>query len=132
MAIGFCCRSIYEALGVIITRYEATLTCFMPDGLMLRLNAPVPCPEPAVRGLNMALDMQTSVQAIAEERPGLPRIPGIYEYDFIARDGGLMSCGLDLDDSFDRFGALIDRILRGRYLPNCHSKNLPDLALHST
>jgi len=25
----------YEALGAIITRYEATLTCFMADGLML-------------------------------------------------------------------------------------------------
>lgn len=41
------------------------------------------------------------------------RVPGIYEYDFIARDGGLMSYGLDLDDSFERFGALIDRILKG-------------------
>lgn len=41
------------------------------------------------------------------------RLPGIYENDFIARDGGLMSYGLDLDDSFERFGALIDRILKG-------------------
>lgn len=41
------------------------------------------------------------------------RIPGIYEYDFIARDGGLMSYGLDLDDSFERFGTLVDRILKG-------------------
>lgn len=41
------------------------------------------------------------------------RIPGIYEYDFIARDGGLMSYGLDLDDSFERFGSLVDRILKG-------------------
>ena len=30
----------YEALGAIIMRYEATLTCFMGDGLMLLLNAP--------------------------------------------------------------------------------------------
>jgi adenylate cyclase len=57
-------QEYYEALGIIITRYEATLTCFMADGLMLLLNAPVPCPEPAVRGLHMALDMQTSVQAM--------------------------------------------------------------------
>ena len=41
------------------------------------------------------------------------RLPGIYEYDFIARDGGLMSYGLDLDESFDRVGALVDRILKG-------------------
>jgi class 3 adenylate cyclase len=57
-------QEYYEALGIIITRFEATLTCFMADGLMLLLNAPVPCPEPAVRGLRMALDMQTSVQAM--------------------------------------------------------------------
>ena len=41
------------------------------------------------------------------------RVPGVYEYDFITRDGGLMSYGLDLDDSFERFGSLIDRILKG-------------------
>ena len=41
------------------------------------------------------------------------RLPGIYEYDFIVRDGGLMSYGLDLDESFDRVGALVDRILNG-------------------
>jgi ABC-type uncharacterized transport system substrate-binding protein len=41
------------------------------------------------------------------------RLPGIYEYDFIARAGGLMSYGLDIDESFDRVGALVDRILKG-------------------
>jgi putative ABC transport system substrate-binding protein len=41
------------------------------------------------------------------------RLPGMYEYDFIVRDGGLMSYGLDLDEGFDRLGALIDRILNG-------------------
>src|SRR4029077_7154443 len=57
-------QEYYEALGAIITRYEATLTCFMADGLMLLLNAPVPRPEPAMRGLRLALDMQASVQAM--------------------------------------------------------------------
>ena len=41
------------------------------------------------------------------------RLPGIYEYDFIARDGGLMSYGLDLVESFDLLGGLVDRILKG-------------------
>jgi putative ABC transport system substrate-binding protein len=41
------------------------------------------------------------------------RLPGMYEYDFIVRDGGLMSYWLDLDEGFDRLGALIDRILNG-------------------
>jgi class 3 adenylate cyclase len=57
-------QEYYEALGVIITRYEATLTCFMADGLMLLFNAPVPCPDPAERGLRMALDMRASVQGM--------------------------------------------------------------------
>ncbi|MBV9686122.1 MAG: HAMP domain-containing protein, partial [Alphaproteobacteria bacterium] len=54
----------YEALGTIITRYEATLTCFMGDGVMLLLNAPVPCPDPALHGVRMAAEMQRSVQAL--------------------------------------------------------------------
>ena len=41
------------------------------------------------------------------------RLPAIYEYDFIVRDGGLMSYGLDIDETFDRVGALVDRILKG-------------------
>jgi adenylate cyclase len=55
----------YEALGAIIARYEATLTSFSGDGLMLLLNAPVPCPDnPAERAVRMAIDMQTAVQAL--------------------------------------------------------------------
>ena len=57
-------QEYYEALGAIITRYEATLTCFMADGLMLLLNAPVPCPEPALRGVRMALEMRAAVQVL--------------------------------------------------------------------
>jgi class 3 adenylate cyclase len=57
-------QEYYAALGVIITRYEATLTCFMGDGLMLLLNAPVPCPEPALKGLRMAVEMQAAVQSL--------------------------------------------------------------------
>ena len=54
----------YEVLGAIIMRYEATLTCFMGDGLMLLLNAPLPCPDPAMRAVSMALEMQAAVQAL--------------------------------------------------------------------
>ncbi len=57
-------QEYYEALGVIITHYEATLTCFMGDGVMLLLNAPVPCPNPALRGVEMAVEMQRSVQSL--------------------------------------------------------------------
>jgi adenylate cyclase len=55
----------YAALGRIIVRYEATLTSFSGDGLMLLLNAPMPCPDdPAERAVRMAVDMQKAVQAL--------------------------------------------------------------------
>jgi putative ABC transport system substrate-binding protein len=41
------------------------------------------------------------------------RLPAIYEWDFIAREGGLMSYSMDLDESFERVAALIDRIFKG-------------------
>jgi len=41
------------------------------------------------------------------------RLPGIYEYDFYVRDGGLMSYGPDLRESFERVAALVDRIFNG-------------------
>jgi HAMP domain-containing protein len=54
----------YHCLGAIIMRYEATLTCFMGDGLMLLLNAPLPSPDPATHAVRMALEMQAAVQAL--------------------------------------------------------------------
>lgn len=41
------------------------------------------------------------------------RIPAMYEYDFIVRDGGLMSYGPSFEDSFRRAAFYIDRILKG-------------------
>jgi putative ABC transport system substrate-binding protein len=41
------------------------------------------------------------------------RLPAIYEYDFLVRDGGLMSYGPDLTESFERAAALVDRIFTG-------------------
>jgi putative ABC transport system substrate-binding protein len=41
------------------------------------------------------------------------KIPAIYEYDFLVRDGGLMSYGPDLTESFERAAALVDRIFKG-------------------
>jgi adenylate cyclase len=54
----------YEALGGIITKYAATLTSFSGDGLMVLVNAPVPVEEPALRALDLAVEMQRSVQEL--------------------------------------------------------------------
>ena len=40
-------------------------------------------------------------------------MPAIFESDFHVRDGGLMSYGADLGESFSRAAALTDRILKG-------------------
>jgi putative tryptophan/tyrosine transport system substrate-binding protein len=40
-------------------------------------------------------------------------LPAIYEYDQFPRDGGLMSYGPDIEDTFERATWLIDRILKG-------------------
>jgi ABC-type uncharacterized transport system substrate-binding protein len=41
------------------------------------------------------------------------RIPALYEYDFLVRDGGLMSYGPDLQESFERAADLVARIFKG-------------------
>jgi putative ABC transport system substrate-binding protein len=41
------------------------------------------------------------------------RLPATYEFDWLVRDGGLMSYAPDLDESFGRVAALADRIFKG-------------------
>ena len=41
------------------------------------------------------------------------KLPAIYEYDFLVRDGGLMSYGPDVTESFERAAALVDSIFKG-------------------
>jgi class 3 adenylate cyclase len=54
----------YEALGKIITKYGATLTSFSGDGLMVLVNAPVPVEQPSLTAVDLAMDMQRSVQEL--------------------------------------------------------------------
>jgi putative ABC transport system substrate-binding protein len=41
------------------------------------------------------------------------RIPAMYEWDFIVREGGLMSYGPSVKDSFRQAALYIDRIFKG-------------------
>jgi adenylate cyclase len=53
----------YQAVGDIITRYEATLTQFSGDGVMALVNAPIPSPDdPLLRALRMSQEFQAAVQ----------------------------------------------------------------------
>jgi adenylate cyclase len=54
----------YEALGRAITTFAATLTSISGDGMMVLVNAPVPVEQPAQRAVDLAVEMQRSVQEL--------------------------------------------------------------------
>src|SRR6478736_8561090 len=54
----------YEVLGRAITTFAATLISFSGDGLMVLVNAPVPVEEPALRAVDLAVEMQRTVQEL--------------------------------------------------------------------
>ncbi|NOJ40968.1 HAMP domain-containing protein [Bradyrhizobium sp. WSM 1791] len=54
----------YEILGRVIAQFEATLISFSGDGLMVLVNAPVTVEDPALRAVDLAMEMQKSVQAL--------------------------------------------------------------------
>jgi class 3 adenylate cyclase len=58
-------RQYYEAIGAVTARHEATLIRFAGDGVMVLVNAPVACADPAQRGVRLAIDMQAAVQSLA-------------------------------------------------------------------
>jgi adenylate cyclase len=51
----------YATLGAVIAQHQATLTGFAGDRLMVLVNAPIECDEPALRGVRLAVDMQAAV-----------------------------------------------------------------------
>ncbi|MDP1841685.1 MAG: adenylate/guanylate cyclase domain-containing protein [Reyranella sp.] len=57
-------REYYDVLEKVVSAHGATLINFFGDGVMVLLNAPVPTPEPALRAVQMASDMQVSVQKL--------------------------------------------------------------------
>jgi adenylate cyclase len=57
-------REYYDTLEKVVSAHEATLVNFTGDGAMVLLNAPVACSDPALRAVNMASDMQQSVQKL--------------------------------------------------------------------
>lgn len=61
----------YDTLERVVGMHGATLTNFSGDGAMVLVNAPVPCPDPALRAVEMAGDMQSKVQELLAERSGL-------------------------------------------------------------
>ena len=57
-------REYYNALERVVSAHGATLMNFIGDGVMILLNAPVACSDPALRAVNMAREMQTTMQKL--------------------------------------------------------------------
>ena len=53
-------REYYATLGPLVTRFEGMLEAFTGDGLMVIFNDPFPCPDPADRGVHMAVAMRAA------------------------------------------------------------------------
>jgi len=58
-------REYYAAVGAVTTRHEATLIGFDGDGVMLLVNAPIACEQPATQAVRLAIDLQMTVQSLA-------------------------------------------------------------------
>ena len=58
-------REYHAALGELIFAFEGTLEHFAGDGLMVFFNDPVPCDDPALRAVRMAVAMRERVGELA-------------------------------------------------------------------
>ena len=55
----------HESLGALIHKYEGTLDRFVGDGLDVLFNAPLPCPDPSLRAVRMAVEMRDRISELS-------------------------------------------------------------------
>ena len=58
-------REYHAALGSLIHRHQGTLERFAGDGVLVLFNDPLPCPEPLLQAVRMALAMRDQVGELA-------------------------------------------------------------------
>ena len=56
----------FSALGDLVHRFGGTLERFTGDGLMVIFNDPMPCEEPSLQALKMAVAMRSRIQDLAD------------------------------------------------------------------
>jgi adenylate cyclase len=54
-------REYHTALGVLVDKFEGTVERFTGDGLLVIFNDPLPCPDPSIRAVQMAVEMRDEV-----------------------------------------------------------------------
>ena len=60
-------QEYYSCLGDSIDRFEGTLQHFAGDGLLVIFNDPLPCPDPSVRAVRMAVEMRSGVSGLVQK-----------------------------------------------------------------
>ncbi len=58
-------KEYHSCLGALIHKHEGTLDKYAGDGLMVLFNDPLPCSEPALRAVRMAVEMREQVEKLA-------------------------------------------------------------------
>jgi class 3 adenylate cyclase len=60
-------REYHSALGKQIHKFEGTVQHFAGDGVMVIFNDPVPCPDPSVRAVRMAVEMRIDIGELSAQ-----------------------------------------------------------------
>ena len=60
-------REYHRTLGVLIDKYEGTVERFTGDGLLVVFNDPLPCADPSLRAVHMAIEMRDEVAKLSQK-----------------------------------------------------------------
>ena len=58
-------REYHVALGVLVDKFEGTVERFSGDGLLVVFNDPMPCADPCMRAVQMALEMRDELARLS-------------------------------------------------------------------
>jgi adenylate cyclase len=60
-------REYHAGLGALINKFEGTIERFNGDGVMVLFNDPLPCPDPSVRAVHMAVEMRACIAGLTAQ-----------------------------------------------------------------
>jgi adenylate cyclase len=60
-------REYHAGLGALINKFEGTIERFNGDGVMVLFNDPLPCPDPSVRAVRMAVEMRGCIAGLTAQ-----------------------------------------------------------------
>jgi adenylate cyclase len=60
-------REYHTALGALIQKFEGTLEHYAGDSLQVLFNDPLPCPDPCLRAVTMAIEMRDAIADLANK-----------------------------------------------------------------